>query len=391
MENVTQFDVLVVYTGEIAISASSTKKGTDSPFAIHTKRSHYNNAYAYLLQMCEKNNLSCALTTSADMTPEGNFTSYWVFRKKKWLKINKTCYCRLIFDKFSPINKNQKELRNILFSDTNVKSFNSSVLFQLFFDKQKTYEHLQRFTIPTVVIENENQHSIDQAVDNLKKLVAIHPASNDFSQKFVLKDRFGAGGDNIYLVNTHNPKKEIFGIVKENKSTTFILQPFTKFESGYSYKDQRGFIDIRIIYLGKKAIQAYIRTAKKDDFRCNEHQGGTLTYISQKELPVKVLGVSNQIVNILDENSALYALDFIVSNNGNVYLLEGNCGPGIDWNLSLKKNEFMAKKLIRNIAAELARRVENTASDIPKTSLPVLEIDVEKILPLLLCATAQTI
>ena len=96
---------------------------------------------------------------------------------------------------------------------------------------------------------------------------------------------------------------------------------------------------------------------KMGDFRCNEHQGGSLKYIPKNNIPLGVVSNSNKIANFLNEKCSLYALDFIVSNNGNIYLLEGNTGPGLDWNLSIKENEIEAQKLIRIIIKELVRLV----------------------------------
>jgi glutathione synthase/RimK-type ligase-like ATP-grasp enzyme len=358
MKNISLFDLLVVYTHGIATSASSIKPNTKLPFSIASKRTNYNNAYAYFLEMCTKNNMRAAFTTSMDLANEGDFNSYWLFQKKKWIKVNQPCYSQLIFDKFSPINEKQRDRHNTLFSNSKIKPFNGPELYSLFFDKQKTYEYLKPFTIPTVLIKNNSQESIDKALKALKILVAFHPCKNDFSKKLVVKDRFGAGGNNIYCISPYKQKAKIFDILQKNKNTSFVLQPFTRFEKGYKYKNYSGFIDIRMIYLRGKIVQVYIRTAKKKDFRCNEHQGGALVYISKKDVPRKVLQVSSKIVSILNEKNALYALDFVISNKGNVYLMEGNNGPGIDWNLSLKKNERMAKKLIRLIVLELAQRVK---------------------------------
>ena len=97
--------------------------------------------------------------------------------------------------------------------------------------------------------------------------------------------------------------------------------------------------------------------AKTGDFRCNEHQGGLLKYISKNEVPQEVVTTSNKIANVLNKKCSLYTLDFLISNNGNIYLLEGNTGPGLDWNLSIKENEIEAQKLIRIIVKELVTRV----------------------------------
>ena len=359
MKNITLFDLLVVYTHGIATSASSTKPNIKLPFSRASKRTHYNNAYAYFLEMCTKNDLKAAFTTSKDMVEDGSFKSCWIFQKRRWIKVNQPCYSRLIFDKFSPINAKQRKRRTTLFSNSKVMPFNSSELFSLFFDKQKTYETLKDFTVPTVAVENATWKSVGRAVSVLKALVNLHPERHDFSKKIVMKDRFGAGGKRIYSIGLPKQTKKIRDILMKSKNFSFVLQPFVKFKNGYRYKNYSGFIDIRLIYLKGSLVQTYIRTAKEKDFRCNEHQGGALEYISKSELPAKVCRFSKKIVDFLDEENELYALDFVISDRGNVYLMEGNNGPGIDWNLSLKKNERKAKKLIRLIVLELSQRAKD--------------------------------
>ena len=49
----------------------------------------------------------------------------------------------------------------------------------------------------------------------------------------------------------------------------------------------------------------------------------------------------------------MYALDFIKSNNGTIYFIEGNTKPGIDWNHNKKINELKSKELINIIVNEL--------------------------------------
>ncbi|KKQ90444.1 MAG: hypothetical protein UT14_C0036G0005, partial [Candidatus Shapirobacteria bacterium GW2011_GWE1_38_92] len=111
--------------------------------------------------------------------------------------------------------------------------------------------------------------------------------------------------------------------------------------------------DIRLVYLNGEIVQTYIRVAKSGEFRCNEHRGGTLTYIPLSAIPKIVLKMSNLIAKDLNNKRSLYALDFVISDNGNAYLLEGNTSPGLDWNLTLKHNEIEAKKLIRLVVQQL--------------------------------------
>ncbi len=125
----TIFDVLIVYSGKNAISADTAENKIVAPF--------YNNLnifYGYFLQTCRKNNLNAALTTSVDIVGPGRCRSYWLFKDNHWFKVKKIGYSRLIFDKLSPINRQYRASRKLLFSSEEVRPFNQPDLFQLFFD-----------------------------------------------------------------------------------------------------------------------------------------------------------------------------------------------------------------------------------------------------------------
>lgn len=355
MEEIAQFDVLVVYSAKIATSAASAN-GFKAPFSPQSKNEAYNYPYAYFLETCAQNKLTAAFTTSADITGPGQCSSYWLYDAKTWTKKAGPCFSTLIFDKFSPSNQEQRLKRQMFFSSPQVRPFNNESLFALLFDKHKTYKKLTGFALPTVAIKDGSTSSIDLALKRLKAIVAAHPGSNDFSDAVVIKDRFGAGGLHVYKLDRHIAAR-ISSIMERHPRTSFVIQPFAKFDQGYSHEHVLGSTDIRLIYQGRKIVQTYIRTAKPGDFRCNEHQGGVLTYVPLRHIPFKVIRLANRIADLVTQDHSLFALDFIITNNGNVYLLEGNTGPGLDWNLSSKKNELMAKKLIRIIVKNLARRV----------------------------------
>ena len=238
-----------------------------------------------------------------------------------------------------------------------MKSFSNPHLFNLCFDKQKTYNKLRKFSIPTVTIKGATRKGVTEAYKTLTEKVAIHPHKDDFSDEIIMKDRFGAGGNNVYKFKASQRLKMI-AVMKKHKKKSFIAQPFVKFNKGFSYKNSPVSTDIRMIYFGKKIVQTYIRMAKPEEFRCNEHQGGLLKYLPVREMPPKVVAFSNDIAKILNERSSFFTLDFIISNTRNVYLLEANTGPGLDWNLKIKENEIEAKKLIRLVVKELAKRVK---------------------------------
>lgn len=366
---IKQFDVLIVYSDGIAMSASSAQTNQEAPFTTESRCSHYNAAYSYFLQECARNGLSAAFTTSADILSNGVFRSYWEFRDFQWKKVVRRCTSNLIFDKFAPISKKQRDRRIKLFSNPDIQPFNDPFLFSSFFDKQATHNVLPTETIPTVSITKKKVTEVASVIQQLNSLIANHPHKLDFSRDFVMKDRYGAGGNNIYMISSTNTAKQIVSILEKKTNIQFVLQPFIKFKHGFQYKSFSGFTDTRIIFLNGSPIQTYIRVAQKNDFRCNEHLGGTLEYISFDDLPKQILTKAVNISNQLDSNDSLYALDFIVSDNGNIYLIEGNTGPGLDWNLRLKKNENHAKYLIRSIVETLVQKIEKNSKQIPTVNI----------------------
>ena len=373
MNQVTNFNVLIVYSEKLANSASSISGNITAPFPKGSNNESYNLVYGYFLKYCRENKLKAAFTTSADIIGAGLVRSYWLFKKNAWIKVRKVGFSKLIFDKFSPTSKGRKIKRNLLFSSKRIRPFNDPSLFDLCFDKQKTYETLNKFSIPTVTIKDGTRQGVSRALKILKEKVATHYNKNDFSKEVIMKDRFGAGGLNVYKFGNGEVEKMI-SKVKKHKRISFIVQPFVKFDKGFSIQNSYLSTDIRLIYLGQKIVQTYIRIAKKGDFRCNEHAGGLLKYIPKNEVPSKVVAVSKNIAKILNNKSSLFALDFIISNDGNTYLLEANTGPGLDWNLSIKKNEIEAKKLMRIIIKEIVRRV-SSSNNTPKRKVAEIAVD----------------
>ncbi len=357
MKKTDIFDVLVVYSSKFAKSASSiTNDNLALPFPKDTKYEVYNDVYAYFLNECKKNQITAVLSTSADITGPGKCKSYWKLQNNKWTPVKSPCYSQQIFEKFAPVNKTQLHRREVLFSAPYIKPFSDSYLFQVFSDKQKTYDFLSEYSIPTVSIKDNTPESIENAITELCELTSNHPNSKDFLSMYIMKDRLGAGGTNIYKIE-NNFYNNIRKIMNKNKNISFVLQPFVSFDSGYKYMDLEGFTEIRFIYHGSKVVQNYIRVAQKDDFVCNNGQGGI--FINKKDIPKKIVSISKKINKKINKKNELYALDFIVSNNGNVYLLEANISPGIDWHPENPKNVKMNQKMIKVIVTELANRVNN--------------------------------
>ena len=356
--NSKKIDVLIIYTNFDAKSAADTSYQGTCPFPVDSSKTSYNIAYSCFLQTCQEFGLTAAFSTPEDIIGAGKCSSYWIYKNNSWQKVLRPVYAPQIFMKFSSTDKFGKEQKQLLFSSPEVRPFSGAAVRELFSDKQKTYDQLKEFAIPTETVTNLTDSSIDQHINNLSILISQHPHKKDFSSSLILKDRFGAGGNDVYKIK-ENFDQEISDLLLSNKETSFILQPMVNFKNGYTYNGTAAATDIRLIFHKEKIIQTYIRRAKADDFRCNENQGGTSSYITVDEIPTKVLSAAKKIVTSLKDKKSLYALDFIISDHGNVYFLEGNIGPGLCWNPAHKKDERMSKELITHIVEELALRAQN--------------------------------
>jgi len=355
MNKLQNFDVLIVYNSATAKSAS-----TDSlfPFNSDTPDNIYNGVYGHFLEVCRKRGLKAAFSTSSDVLGPGLCKSFWSYRDNKWSKSFSPCYSNQIFDKVSPGRQKSRASRQLLFSSPLIRPFISPSLYQIFFDKQKTHDHFIEHSLPTLTIEGDTLANLKSSCSHLSSLVDSHPHKSDFSTDIILKDRFGAGGRRIYKFRSHQ-YSQMLSVLQKNTKVSYIIQPFLNFDKGFTYEDSASTTDIRFIFLGNKILQTYIRVAQKGNYLCNEHKGGLLTYISIKDIPLKLVKKANSIAKSINSPNSLYSLDFIISNNGNSFLLEGNSGPGLDWDITRQKNETHGKQLIDHIVMELRQRIQS--------------------------------
>lgn len=351
-----KLDVLVVYNASVAQSAAVSDMDSMHPFLINSAHANYNLSYSYFLDRCDQLGLSAGLTTSADITGPGTCQTYWTSQDNAWAKINAPARSHHIFDKISPNTAARSAERTLLLSDTTIHPFNDRSLFTTFHDKLLTYQQLPAYALPTVALTDSSTSSIHTALAALRDLCARHHFPADFGRTVILKDRFGAGGNYVFKI-TRSHILRIRQLMRQNPHVSFILQPYLAFNLGYSYRGKPTTADIRLIFHQNRLFQAYLRLARAHDFRCNQHQGGQLIYVTKKDLPSAVLQVAQSIRRRINKPTALYALDFVISNSGHIYFLEGNIGPGITWDVNDVVDTSKAQALIRSIVQSLAARV----------------------------------
>lgn len=357
----TEYDLLVIYSSPIARSAGNKQYKEKAPFSSKSRQKGYNDSYSYFLSRCKKLGIKAAFATSNNIIAPGTVKSFWIY-DNKWIRDYEETHANVIFDKFTPSTYKQEKKLKLLTSSKKVYLFNNKKISAIFSDKLNTHRHFKDFTIPTVKITQPLKQDIQKAKTKLDNLLKKHKSKLDFVNGHIIKDNTGAGGFKIHKIDFNNSgNKKIIKHHKTNKKIKelldYILQPFVDCSGGFKFGKHKGLIDLRIILLNHKLIQTYIRIAKKGKFRCNEHQGGDLVYLPLTSIPKEVLVMVKKIVKKLDTKAnlkhSLYALDFMRSNNGNLYFIEGNTNPGIDWNPKNKINEKKSKELIDIIVREL--------------------------------------
>lgn len=352
---------MIIYSESAAQSAGNKKYQETAPFPLKGGSYIYNDSYKYFLRHCKKMGLKAALSSSKDIIGPGLVKNFWTY-DRKWTRHSGKASANLIFDKFTPANQKQKNKLKLLSSSGSVYLFNNKLMAELFQNKLKTYTSFPKQGIPTVEISEPSKEKILLAKNKLDKIFKNHPHKIDFNDGYLIKDKTGAGGHKIFKVDF--TKKGIEKVLrqykidkKDKELLSYILQPFINGSQGFSFRDYKGFIDLRIILINQKIVQTYIRVARKGNYKCNEHQGGNLVYLPNTEIPKDVLKMVKKIVaklnNKINIKHSLYALDFIKSNQGNIYFIEGNNNPGLDWNHKKKINEVRSKELIKLIIKEL--------------------------------------
>lgn len=322
--DVDAYDLLVVYTPRKARSAN--KCHMDAPFS--KKSNGYNDTYSYFLMKCRESGIKAAFATSNDIIGPGLVQGFWTYGKK-WKKNLHKAYSGTIFDKFRDSKKRK------LLSFKSVYIFNRKTA-RFFSDKLRTYNLFREFSVPTASINSISKKGLLLAKRRLDRLSRKRGIS---SREYLIKDRFGSQGYGIFKTDLNpgslnNLLAQLRMFTRSDRPASYILQPFINCDNGFAIGKHSGFIDLRIIILNRRIVETYIRIARKGDFRNDGMNGGRLVFIPRKSVPGDVARMANRIRGIIDKEcpkNHFYALDFIRSNDGKTFLVEGNSKPGITW------------------------------------------------------------
>ena len=122
----------------------------------------------------------------------------------------------------------------------------------------------------------------------------IQNAISDLGLPLVIKDFYGASGENVFLART---KEDIYKIISEHSYSRLLFQEYITESSGS---------DIRIFVIKNKVVASLRRQGSGNDFRSNVGLGGSMSaYIptySDEQLAInaaKTLGCDFAVVDIL--------------------------------------------------------------------------------------------
>ena len=122
---------------------------------------------------------------------------------------------------------------------------------------------------------------------------------NELDLPFVMKDRFGSKGSNVFLIND---KTEFEKIKNQNQQIDYIYQEYIEKSKGK---------DLRIYFVGDKIAGAIYRISVTDDFRSNISLGATSELALN--IPQQIKDSAIKLANYLDLHFC--SIDFLVSDD----------------------------------------------------------------------------
>lgn len=347
----TPFDCIIVYAQGDAQPSTHHRK-TRMPFSASQGGVRYNRTYAYMLDAFRQAGLRVAFAWSHNICGPGQLEGYWTHDDNGWHRHADIAQTRFVFNRFPIVHSTDHALYQTLTSDARIRTFKSPKLIHLFRDKLSTYQRFPQYSIPTVAVEQLTPASLRVARQQLELMM---PRRTPLTELFVLKNRFGIGGAQTYLLDMRDPTWERMLTAEVDHAYHYILQPFIECHTGFQFGAHKGRIDVRVVVFRGQPIDSYIRIAKKGEFRANASQGGAVAHISLAEIPQEAMNVVRSISVELTEDAVFYALDFLRSNAGELYLIEGNDSPGLIW--FNRTDEVRTKQVIDMLVKDMKQKI----------------------------------
>lgn len=155
------------------------------------------------------------------------------------------------------------------------------------------------------------QQKIAQPLTLYGEKLTYTQIAEKLGKTFIMKDRFGQKGHNVYLIKSAAQFKQV---LQDTTEVKYIYQQYIESSKGQ---------DIRLCIAGDKVIGVLRRCATNDDFRSNISLGATATLYNK--IPNKIIEQSLKLAKTL--NLHFCSVDYLI--DGNRYLFcEANSNIG---------------------------------------------------------------
>jgi len=193
-----------------------------------------------------------------------------------------------------------------LLENMGVPVFNPSHVIRVCDDKALTYLKFKSHGIPTpktLVLPFTFGRNIIDYYERINALLL----EKSFKYPFVLKERYGSFGEQVYLISNEPMFKKMLAIVGNKE---LLVQEFIEESAGK---------DFRVNVVGREAVSIVMRL-NKGNFRSNVHQGGVMSSVPHPDR--RMLKLAVKAAKAVGADFA--GVDILVNSAGDPLVIEVN-------------------------------------------------------------------
>lgn len=296
------------------------------------RNKEYQASYEYFYELCQKNNIQLYRASYEWYNEEQHLFSYaWTYDRKQlgWKKVTHIIP-DLIYDKTK--SGTQAYVRKLIINER-YPFINDLNFTEAIDDKFITSLIFSRWSKKNWFVKSEAE--LRKILPKLKtKMIVMKPVSE-------------SGGNGVCIMQKDAVKDADFSSEK-------IVQEFIDSSKGIPSLTESTH-DLRLVFVGKKLMYAYIREPKNGCFLANLAQGGKLTIIPLQKLPKTLNPILKCVHKELDSfTDRIFAIDFMFDENQRPWIVELNSMPGLYFTEDEKPFMLkMYKELIRVFKRQL--------------------------------------
>lgn len=283
--------------------------------------------YLRFLDMLKDAGWDVYILTRKTYLDKGVFNGGWLYQKEKFILKKEKLKIDLIYDRTGGIDFPPE--------DDSLKVTNPRNFKILCWDKWATYQEIGQYMPKTFLVNSEKD--IEPVVAQLKTNIVV------------LKPFNGLKGLGVFI----GDKKNALSFKFPDKFKKYIMQEFVDTSKGIP-GIAAGRHDLRVAVINGRAVWCHVRTPKEGNLIANAAQGGTVTELSYRRVPITVKKVVGEISNYFFQKygNTIYSIDFGIDSDGKPKVFEINDQIGFPRMEMSTKDNFL-NGLIENFKNKL--------------------------------------